>query len=75
VSDPLAKAALNVASLHSIVGYALHIPKLGGPENPRLTTGIGDGRNVGKVLKVIPTAVVTCVSGSSGYSAWSAGNG
>ena len=57
-SNPLGKAAPNVACLHSGGAYVHRIPKLGDPKNPWPTTGTVDGRNIGEVIKVIPTAVV-----------------
>jgi hypothetical protein len=74
-SNPLAKAALNVAGLHSGGAYVQRIPKLGDPKNPWPTTGTVGGRNIGEVLKVIPTAVVTGVSSSSDCTARSAADG
>jgi hypothetical protein len=74
-SNPLAKAALNVAGLHSGGAYVQRILKLGDPKNPWPTTGTVDGRNIGEVLKVIATAVVTGVSSSSDCTARSAADG
>src|SRR5438034_6885268 len=75
VPNPSARAALNVASPHGVGGYVLRMPKLGAPEYPWPTTGNDDDENVDKVVKVIPTEVVTCVSGVSGCSVRSADDG
>jgi hypothetical protein len=50
----LARAALNVASPHSVGGYVLRMLKLGEPENPRPAAGNVDDGNVDKVLKGDP---------------------
>jgi hypothetical protein len=75
VSSPLARAALNVASPHGVGGYVLRMPKLGEPEYPLLITGKVEDGNVDSEVKVIPTEVVTCVSGVSGCSVRSAEDG
>ena len=53
--NPLASAALNVASPQGVGGYVLKIPKLGRPENPWPRTGNVDNDGVDRVVKVIPT--------------------
>jgi hypothetical protein len=53
--NPLASAAVNVASPHGVGGYVLKMPKLGEPGNPWRRTGNVDNEGVDRVVKVIPT--------------------
>jgi hypothetical protein len=53
--NPLASAAVNVASPQGVGGNVLKMPKLGKPENPWLRTGNIDNEGVEMVVKVVPT--------------------
>jgi hypothetical protein len=53
--NPLANAAVNVASPHGVGGYVLRMPKLGELENLWPRTGTVDNEGVYRVVKVIPT--------------------
>lgn len=53
--NPLASAAVNVASPQGVGGKVLKIPKLGESESPWASTGYVDNEGEEAVVKMIPT--------------------
>src|SRR6202022_2857693 len=53
--NPSARAALKLASPHTVGGCVLRMPKLGVPEKPCPATGNTDDRRLDRIFKGIPT--------------------